>query len=242
MISSLMSLVNRSTYLRTDFPVLKLIGWRLVALEVGVHGSLTWSETQAHVALYAVTSSPLFLGNDVREGYMQQRLVDLMTNRAMLEVNQLYAGFAGDRIWSNATGKELWAKPLPGSAVGAVLFNRNGSTGGCHIQATIDAPCDDDPSLVDAGQQEMELAFASLPSQWLGITTPPAELQGAISCNISDIFPATASNASGPTHEKDLGRFTGRFKAVVPPHGVAFVRVSGCTHSVRTTERINTAS
>ena len=71
---------------------------------------MTWAESQAHVALWAITSSPLFLANDVREGHMQQRLVDMMTNRAMIAVNQNYssdAGFSGDRIWSNATGKEL---------------------------------------------------------------------------------------------------------------------------------------
>eukprot|EP01052_Picozoa_sp_SAG31_P029509 SAG31_NODE_2939_length_4883_cov_6.368102_5_plen_240_part_00 len=223
-------MVRGYTTFRANPACVKLIGRRLAALEVGVHGSLTWEETKAHVALYAVTSSPLFLGNDVRKGYMQQRLVDLMTNRAMLDVNQLYAGFAGDRIWSKATGMELWAKPLPGSRVGAVLFNRNGSTAGCRSQAgqTIEVPCDDDPVLVHIGAQEMELSFASLPSPWLGLTESP-EMQGLISCNVSDIFPTTASNASGPAHDKELGRFTGRFTALVPPHGVVFVRVSGCT-------------
>ena len=49
---------------------------------------------------------------------MQQRLVDLMVNPDMLAVNQEWAGFAGDRVWSEATGKECWAKPLPGAAVG----------------------------------------------------------------------------------------------------------------------------
>ena len=51
------------------------------ALEIGVHGPLTWEESKSHVALWAVTSAPLFLANDVREGHMQQRLVDMMTNR-----------------------------------------------------------------------------------------------------------------------------------------------------------------
>eukprot|EP01048_Picozoa_sp_COSAG05_P008775 COSAG05_NODE_686_length_7932_cov_3.338823_8_plen_631_part_00 len=202
---------------------------QLPALEVGVHGSLTWVETKAHVALWAVTSSPLFLACDVREGYMQQRLVDLMVNRAMLDVNQQYAGFAGDRLWSNATGKELWAKPLPAGAVGAVMFNRNGSTAGCRnpSKRALDIPCDDDPVLVHEGAQIMELEFASLPRHWLGLDAQP---RAAIICNISDIFPATVSNASGPAHDKPLGRFTGKFTAVVPPHGVSFVRVSSCRY------------
>ena len=207
----------------------------LDALEVGVHGPLTWVETQAHVALWAVTSSPLFLANDVREGYMQQRLVDLMVNRAMLDVNQQYAGFAGDRLWTNATGKELWAKPLPAGAVGAVMFNRNGSTAGCRnpSKRALDTPCDDDPILVHEGAQTIELKFESLPRQWLGLdtrATDPEPPKATIICNISDIFPSTASNASGPAHAKPLGTYTDKFTAVVPPHGVSFVHVSSCRY------------
>ncbi len=206
----------------------------LDALEVGVPGPLTWVETQAHVALWAVTSSPLFLANDVREGYMQQRLVDLMVNRAMLDVNQQYVGFAGDRLWSNATGKELWAKPLPAGAVGAVMLNRNGSTAGCRnpSKRALDTPCDDDPVLLHEGAQTMELEFASLPRQWLGLDTKATDskLASAIICSISDIFPSTASNASGPANDKPLGTFVDKFTAVVPPHGVSFVHVSSCRY------------
>ena len=202
------------------------------ALEIGIHGPLTWAETQAHVALWAVTSSPLFLANDVRVGYMQQRLVDMMTNKAMLAVNQGYsysASFSGDRIWSRATGKELWAKPLPGGSVAAALFNRNGSTRGCANSdlRTIDLPCDDDPALVEAGQQEIVLEFTTLPRPWLGLDGSSPEAS-AISCIVADIFPPQASNASGPAHAKELGVFVGSYGATVPPHGVNFVRVSGC--------------
>jgi hypothetical protein len=59
-------------------------------LELGIPGLgvLTWEESKTHLALFAVTSQPLFLGNDVRPGYMQQRLVDILTNEDMLVVNQ----------------------------------------------------------------------------------------------------------------------------------------------------------
>jgi hypothetical protein len=39
---------------------------------------LTWEESKANLALFAVTSSPLILGNDPREGRMQARLVQLL--------------------------------------------------------------------------------------------------------------------------------------------------------------------
>ena len=49
-------------------------------LEIGVagQGTLTWEESKANLALFAVTSSPLILGNDPREGRMQMRLVELL--------------------------------------------------------------------------------------------------------------------------------------------------------------------
>ena len=124
------------------------------------------------------------------------------------------------------------AKPLPGGAVAAVLFNRNGSTRGCANpdKQTIELPCDDDPALVEAGQQEIVLEFASLPSSWLGLGDDSAAAGGGtVKCSVADIFPPSPSNASGPAHEKDLGSFSGSYRATVPPHGVNFVRVSGCS-------------
>merc|ERR1712139_86607 len=90
----------------------------------GKCGGLTWEESKTHLAIYAVTSQPLFLGNDIRPGFMQPRLLDLMLNRDMLAVNQQYTGFAGDRMWTGAVGKEIWAKPLPNHRTAVVLFNR----------------------------------------------------------------------------------------------------------------------
>ena len=82
---------------------------------------LTWEESKSHMALYAITSQPLFISNDVRPGHVQKRLLDMLTNRDMLAVNQEWAGFAGNRLWSAPVGQELWAKPLPGRRVAALL-------------------------------------------------------------------------------------------------------------------------
>ena len=82
------------------------------ALELGVPGLgvMTWSESKASLALYAITSSPLLLSNDVAN--MQPRLLALVKNRLMLDVNQAWEGFAGDRIWTGGVGLEVWAKPI----------------------------------------------------------------------------------------------------------------------------------
>ena len=199
--------------------------WRRLELGVPGLGSLTWEESKAHLALYAVTSSPLLLGNDVRVGYMQQRLVDLLLNRDMLAVNQGWAGFAGDRIWSRATGKECWAKPLPGRAAGVVLFNRNGSVPTCNTVRPSDAPCDDwpDRTNISAGSQAIDLPFDWLPRAWLldddNRSTP-------LKCAVFDIFHT-------PQVGKRLGYFTHSFSAATPPHGVAFLRLSNCTAALR---------
>ena len=140
---------------------------------------------------------------------MQQRLVDLMVNPDMLAVNQEWAGFAGDRVWSAATGKECWAKPLPGAAVGVVLFNRNGTTPKCEAKQAIDAPCDDWPARMNAtaGAQHIELPFDSLPRKWLA----PNESGGSsLTCTVFDIF-------ATPRNGKSLGKFGGSFVAAVEP-------------------------
>ena len=76
-----------------------------------------------------MTSQPLFVSADLRVGYVQPRVVALLKNPDMLAVNQNYSGYAGDRVWTEAVGKEVWAKPLPGGRVGVVVFNRNGTFG-----------------------------------------------------------------------------------------------------------------
>ena len=105
---------------------------------------------------------------------MQQRLLDILLNEDMLTVNQEYSTahrFAGDRIWTAAVGREVWAKPLPGGRVGVVLFNRNGTTSRCDVHAppysgSLEAPCDDNATEA-AGAQSLVLSFDTLPMEWL---------------------------------------------------------------------------
>ena len=129
-------------------------------LELGVPGqnTLTWEESKSTLALFALTSAPLLLGNDARPGRMQERLVDLLTNRDMLAVNQGYstaASFAGGRVWSGPPHLEIWAKPLPGHQVGVGLFNRGGTVigtipNGSTFYPPLPPHCNDPNSTLDA--------------------------------------------------------------------------------------------
>ena len=161
-----------------------------------------------------------------RPGHVQPRLLSLLKNKMMLRVNQQYAGFAGDRIWSAPVGREIWAKPLPTKhEVAVLLFNRNGTTSDCSVRDSIDCPCDDDPSAAQ-GAQDMTLDFdLMLPRGWILEGSTPSGVTGVLSCDVSDIFGGVNASAAVP-----LGRSDGRFEAkAVPPHGSRFLLVGNCT-------------
>jgi hypothetical protein len=177
------------------------------AMELGSPGgySLTWEEAKSNLALFAVTSSPLFLGNDPRTGRMQERLVDLLLNPDMLAVDQQYsaeAAFAGGRIKAEFPAKELWAKPLavwdnaPARSAAVVLLNRGGTAVGIspaelpdHCTADPSQPCNgcfidadqpqlspcDDNVTASTGAAELVLKFADLPRSWLGLGPDSAD-------------------------------------------------------------------
>lgn len=219
------------------------------------YGSYTWEETKAVLSLFAVTSSPLLLGNDARPGRMQQRLVDLLTNLDLLAVNSYYSHqeqFAGGRIWSEPVGKELWAKPLSPGSVAAVLLNRAGLASGnalgprnqyfapyagcfdLHGRAdAFLAPCDDNVT-ASHGAQTIALNLSAVPRSWLGLR-PRAEtnmpFDSVLSCDVFDILATPKAGASLGVH-KD-----GMWVPLIPPHGVRFVRLSNCTDSPRVQDR-----
>eukprot|EP00028_Trichosphaerium_sp_Am-I-7-wt_P002566 CAMPEP_0168526738 /NCGR_PEP_ID=MMETSP0405-20121227/12169_1 /TAXON_ID=498012 /ORGANISM="Trichosphaerium sp, Strain Am-I-7 wt" /LENGTH=167 /DNA_ID=CAMNT_0008549683 /DNA_START=120 /DNA_END=620 /DNA_ORIENTATION=+ len=96
-------------------------------LEVGNSG-ITVVESQSQFALWAITSSPLIAGNDLRN--MSKEILDILTNKEVIEVNQLcyqknpFSGCAGDRIYSK-DNLEVWGKLLSvDGRYAAVLFNR----------------------------------------------------------------------------------------------------------------------
>lgn len=111
-------------------------------LELGI-GEFAWAAdgstagaNAAHFALWAVTSSPLIIGFDVRPAAAPPApLLALVTNALALRVNAEYAGNAGDVLASAPDGGEVWGKPLRGGAGAAVLLNRN--AGGAPLDVAV---------------------------------------------------------------------------------------------------------
>jgi hypothetical protein len=228
-------------------------------MEVGVPGggSLTWEESKSEVALFAVASAPLILGNDARKGRMQQRLVDLLTNPTMIRVNQQYsaaAAFAGGRINTSAPAKELWAKPLPNNTVAVVLLNRGGTAIGvlppgqelppmCHkaggkqcVGCNLPgdqpwlAPCDDNAT-ASSGAQTLAFSTAQVPRAWL--VGGADEGQRAEGAAVSDDPPLSCTffdifPDDSPHKGKALAGKMAAYSAMVPPHGVKFLLLSNC--------------
>jgi hypothetical protein len=58
-------------------------------LGVPMVGSLTWEESKTLLSIWAVSSAPLIISNDVRPGRVQQRILNLFLNKDMLRVSTI---------------------------------------------------------------------------------------------------------------------------------------------------------
>jgi len=92
-------------------------------LEVG-NGGLTQDENIAHFSLWALLSSPLLLGNDLRS--VSASTLSILRNADVLAVNQDWGGSQGRRLVDNGD-TEVWAKPMSDGSAAVVLFNRGGA-------------------------------------------------------------------------------------------------------------------
>ncbi len=128
-------------------------------LEVGVtpglhrnETGLTLAEARAHFGAWAIASSPLVLGLDVRSAAAVDAVWSILSNTEVIAVNQAWAGpaegwvgpgiaWSGGRIaaaetnvtWApcgwfpncSAPSWEVWSKPLPGGASAVLLLNHD---------------------------------------------------------------------------------------------------------------------
>lgn len=88
-------------------------------LEVG--NGMSVSEDRAHFSLWCMMAAPLILGNDLTN--MTQETLDILTNRAVIAIDQDPLGIQGLRYRRDGD-IEYWFKPLVDGAWAVCVFNR----------------------------------------------------------------------------------------------------------------------
>ena len=90
-------------------------------LEVGNRG-MNGDEYRTHMSLWSILAAPLLAGNDLRS--MSPSILEILTNREVIAVNQDKAGKQGRRV-AQSGEEEVWARALAdgGHAIG--MFNRS---------------------------------------------------------------------------------------------------------------------
>jgi alpha-galactosidase len=89
-------------------------------LEVGNKG-LTINESRAHFSFWCLLAAPLMAGNDLRG--MSKEIVEILTNKEVIEVDQDTLGKQGIRVRDDGD-LEVWAKQLADGSRAVILFNR----------------------------------------------------------------------------------------------------------------------
>jgi alpha-galactosidase len=89
-------------------------------LEIG-NGGMTETEYQTHMSLWAILAAPLLAGNDLRS--MSPAILNILTNREVLAVNQDKDGKQGSRVWKSGD-QEIWTRPLSNGTTALAIFNR----------------------------------------------------------------------------------------------------------------------
>jgi alpha-galactosidase len=89
-------------------------------LEIG-NGGMSDTEYMTHMTLWSMLAAPLLSGNDLRS--MSPSVLQILTNREVIAVDQDKQGKQGKRVW-NSGEQEIWTRPLSGGAQAVAVFNR----------------------------------------------------------------------------------------------------------------------
>jgi alpha-galactosidase len=92
-------------------------------LEVG-NGGMTPAQDQAHFSLWSMMAAPLILGTDVRS--MSQSMSDIVTNRAVIAIDQDPLGIQASVVFRHGDG-EVLTKLLANGDRAVLLLNRDSS-------------------------------------------------------------------------------------------------------------------
>ncbi|EKM60900.1 glycoside hydrolase family 27 protein [Phanerochaete carnosa HHB-10118-sp] len=93
-------------------------------LEVG-NGGMSFEEYRTHFSMWSILKSPLILGNDVTN--MTNETMTIITNTAIIAINQDAAGSPANRMWKRSISQggetSLWAGALVNNTFVFALLN-----------------------------------------------------------------------------------------------------------------------
>lgn len=82
--------------------------------------SLSYTESQAQMAIWAIIAAPLYMSNDLRT--ISSDALKILLNKEVIAVDQDPLGIQGKRVWAQ-DDLEVWSRPLLGGSVAVVCFN-----------------------------------------------------------------------------------------------------------------------
>ena len=95
-------------------------------LQIG-NGGMTVSQYRTQMTLWCILSSPLIAGNDLTQllnnNKTDQEYLALLTNPAVIAVDQDSRGAQGYRVWQVGL-QEIWKKPMSDGSTVVGIFNR----------------------------------------------------------------------------------------------------------------------
>jgi alpha-galactosidase len=99
-------------------------------LEVG-NGGMTAEEYRTHFSLWCMLAAPLMAGNDLHS--MSEETRETLTNRDVIAIDQDPLGREATRV-SEASGVEVWTRPLADGGIAVGLFNRSADPAKAAVQ------------------------------------------------------------------------------------------------------------
>ena len=90
-------------------------------MEVG--RGMTLNEDRAHFSMWAMLAAPLMAGNDLRN--MKKEIIEILTNKDVLAVDQDSLGVQGLKFNDNESGVETWVKPLKNGDWAICFLNKS---------------------------------------------------------------------------------------------------------------------
>ena len=77
--------------------------------------------SRTEYTFWALWSSPLLISTDLRK--ISQSKMEIISNTEVIAINQDASGTAGDRIYNDTEGRQVWSRPLANGDICVVIYN-----------------------------------------------------------------------------------------------------------------------